>query len=43
MRFLPVATSALYRPQTTLISQRDPDAMEIDSSYAPVGSKEREN
>jgi hypothetical protein len=43
MRFLPVAASAPYRPQTTLISQRDPDAMEIDSSYTPVGSKEREN
>jgi hypothetical protein len=43
MRFLPVAASAPYRPRTTLIGQRDPDAMEIDSSYAPVGSKEREN
>jgi hypothetical protein len=43
MHFLPVAASALYRPRTTLIGQCDLDAMEIDSSYAPVGSKEREN
>jgi hypothetical protein len=43
MRFLPVAASAPYRPRTTPTSQRDPDAMEIDSSYAPAGSKEREN
>jgi hypothetical protein len=43
MRFLPVAVSAPHRPWTTPISQRDLDVMEIDSSYAPAGSKEREN
>jgi hypothetical protein len=43
MCFLPVAASALYRPRTTLTSQRDLDAMEIDSSYAPASSKEKEN
>jgi hypothetical protein len=41
MRFLPVSTP--YRPRTTPTSRHDPDAIEIDSSYAPAGSKEREN
>jgi hypothetical protein len=41
MRFLPV--SSPYRPRSAPTSRHDPDAMEIDSSYAPVGSKEREN
>jgi hypothetical protein len=43
MRFLPVAASTLYHLWTTLTSQRNPDVMEIDSSYAPASSKEREN
>jgi hypothetical protein len=42
LRFLPTSTSDLYRPQTTPTSQHDLDAMEIDSSYAPASSKERE-
>lgn len=42
LRFLPVSASAPYRPRTTPTSRRDPDAMEIDSSYAPAGSEERE-
>ena len=43
MRYLPTSASAPYHHRTTTTSRRDPDAMEIDSSYAPAGSKERED
>lgn len=41
MRFLPVQTP--IRPRTSAVAIKDPDAMEIDSNYAPIGSKERED
>jgi hypothetical protein len=42
LQFLPTAASDLYRAWTTPTSWRDLDAIEIDSSYAPASSKERE-
>ena len=43
MRFLPVPVTTPYRPRLAQTPRRDPDAMEIDSNYAPAGSKERED
>jgi hypothetical protein len=43
MRFLPAPVSAPYRPRAAPTVRQDPDAMEIDSNYAPAGSKERES
>lgn len=41
LRHLP--TSHPTRPRLVPVQKRDPDAMEIDNNYAPVGSKERED
>lgn len=43
MQFLPAPVPTPYRTRTAQASRRDPDAMEIDSNYAPAGSKERED
>ena len=43
LRYLPVARPTVTTPRRPLSPLRHPDAMEIDSSYAPVGSKERED
>ncbi|KAJ8118481.1 hypothetical protein OPT61_g568 [Boeremia exigua] len=43
MRFLPTYAPIPYRSRTAQTTSRNLDAMEIDSSYAPVGSKERED
>ena len=43
MRFLPARALTPYRAQTTPITTHDPNAMEVDSSYAPAGTRERED